>query len=77
MRSVFGWVLLALAAGLVALDVWDIGQSVDLPFLDEQGLLATTPRWYLQAAYLAVALCLTAGGAWLLLRGSRGGGGSA
>ena len=73
MRSVLGWVLLALAAGLVALDVWDIGPAGP-PFLDEPGLLATTPRWYLQAAYLVVALILTLAGAWLLLRQSRGGG---
>jgi len=71
---VLGWVFLALAAGLLALGVWDIDPSEGLLFLGKQSLLATTPRWYLQVAYLLVALCLTAAGAWLLLRGSRGGG---
>ena len=77
MRSVFGWVLLAMAAGLLALGVWDIRQPAGPPFPDEQSLLATTPGWYLQVGYLAAALVLTAAGAWLLLRGPRRGGGAA
>lgn len=77
MRSVFGWVLLALAAALVALVVWDIRQPVDPLVPDEQNLLGLTPRWYLQAGYLAVALILTAIGACLLLRRPRQGGGAA
>ena len=76
MRAVFGWVLLTLAAGVVALGVWDLRQPVGPPLPADQDLLATTPRWYLQAGYLAVALVLTAGGAWLLLRGPRQGGGA-
>lgn len=77
MRAVFGWVLLALAAGLVGLGLWDMRQPVGPQLLDEQHLLATAPRWYLQAGYLMVALALTAGGAWLLLRGPRRDGGAA
>ena len=76
MRSAFGWVLLALAAGLMALVVWDIRQPEGLPLADEQSLLATTPGWYVQGGYLAIALILTAVGAWLLLRGPRQGGGA-
>jgi hypothetical protein len=75
-RSIFGWVLLAMAASLVALGVWDIPQPAGPPFPDEQGLLAAAPRWYLQAGYLAAALALTAAGAWLLLRSPRRGGGA-
>jgi len=77
MRSALGWVLLALAGGMVALGVWDLRQPAGPPLLDEQSLLATTPGWYLQAVYLVAALVLTAAGAWLLLRGPRRGGGAA
>ena len=77
MRAVFGWALLALAAGLVALAVWDIRQPAGPPFPDGQNLLATTSGWYLQVGYLVVALVLTAAGAWLLLRGPWQGGGAA
>ena len=77
MRPVLGWALLALAAGLVALAIWDIRQPAGPPLPDGQNLLATTPGWYLEAGYLVVALLLTVAGGWLLLRGPRQGGGAA
>jgi hypothetical protein len=76
MRPAFGWVLLTLAAALVALGIWDIRPPDGPPGPDDQHLLTTTPGWYLQAGYLVVALVLTAGGAWVLLRGPRQGGDS-
>jgi hypothetical protein len=73
-----GVVLLALAAILLSLGIWDVPQPVGPPLPAAQGLLTEGPGWYLQAGYLALALLLAAAGGWLLVRagGSRPGPGS-
>jgi hypothetical protein len=69
-----GWTLLALAAVLLGLGIWDVPQPVGPPLPAAQGLLAEGPGWYLQAGYLAIGLVLAAAGGWLLTRtGSRPG----
>jgi hypothetical protein len=75
-RTQFGWTLLAFATLVLALGIWDVGQLEGPPLPDSQGLLATTSRWYIQAAYLMVGAVLAAAGAWLLRGPPAGGGGS-
>ncbi|MBA3346512.1 MAG: hypothetical protein H0T44_14650 [Gemmatimonadales bacterium] len=76
MRPILGWVFLAMAAMVVALGIWDMGQLAGPPLPAGTALLETTPQWYLQAGYLGIGAVLTGLGAWLLLRGPRPGGGA-
>ena len=68
MARPIGWVLLALAAVLLSVGIWDLPQPVGPPLPATQGLLSEGPGWYLQVGYLALALVLAAAGGWLLLR---------
>ncbi|HKU61970.1 MAG TPA: hypothetical protein VJQ44_12180 [Gemmatimonadales bacterium] len=63
-----GVVLLALAAVLLSLGIWDVPQLEGPALPAAQGLLAEGPGWYLQAGYLALALLLAVAGGWLLAR---------
>ena len=72
MRSTLGWVLLALAAALLAMSVWDVAQP-EAPILPSvPGVPVAPAHWYLVTGYLLVSLALTVAGAWLL-RGSGAG----
>lgn len=75
MMKPLGWVLLALAAALLALGIWDVPQPVGPPLPTTEGLLGSGPDWYLQAGYLALGVLLAAAGGWLVSRSDRDGGG--
>lgn len=69
-----GWALLASAAVLLALGIWDVPQPVGPPLPATEGLLGSGPDWYLQAGYLAVGVLLALAGGWMLWRSDRQGG---
>lgn len=75
-----GWALLASAAALLALGIWDVPQPVGPPLPRTESLLGAGSDWYLQAGYLALGALLAVAGGWLLARSDRdrgaGGGGA-
>ena len=68
MARPIGWLLLAFAAILLSLGIWDIPLLEGPTLPAAQGLLTEGPGWYLQAGYLVLALLLAAAGGWLLAR---------
>ena len=68
-----GWTLLASAAALLALGIWDVPQPVGPPLPRTEGLMAAGSDWYLHAGYLALGVLLAVAGGWLLARSERNG----